>query len=225
MDIVRKRKMLLQSKKTLLSLGLSVNFVLQTMNTDKLSLIESETAVVKMGETTSSSPNYEVHTLKYEVPYYAIPVDKEYQDYLRYLGKKYDIPESISFTIGDVESGGHWNTNGKISPTNDYGQFQINIKNLPLLEEIFGYTKEEILNDPYKNAECAHYLLKIIFDKYKYTKEEYDFENVCGTYNGWTKWQENEDANEYVLRCQTAYEQKFKNKEAKYDYEFEFLKH
>ena len=53
----------------------------------------------------------------------------------------------------------------------------------------------------------------------------YDFENVCGTYNGWIKWYENEDANKYVLKCQMAYEQKFKDKEAKYDYEFEFLKH
>lgn len=161
---------------------------------------------------TSSEYKSSPREIQYQIlknpKYYDIPANASYQQHILGLAEKYGIPEEISFTIGDVESGGTWATNGVVWNGN-LGIYQVNRCNLAMLEEVFEYTEEEILNDPYKNAECAHYLLKIIFDLYGYTKDNYNFDNVCGTYNYWVLWESQDQAIEYVRRCHQAYEEKF----------------
>lgn len=129
--------------------------------------------------------------------YYDIPCEEEYQDYLRDICLEYNVPFRALMTIGHNESGGNWDTNGVISATNDLGQFQINEGNVKYINENLGYTYDDLLNDKYKNAHAAVFILSNIVAMY----EENDFENIFGTYNGWTTWQKKEQSLKYVEHC------------------------
>lgn len=133
-----------------------------------------------------------------DIPQYSgMALSHEFEDDLKKLAESYHIPYQILLTIGYRESGGNWNTNGVISSTNDYGQFQINECNLAYLEEKLGCTREEILNDPLKNAEACLYLLNDIIKREDVTT----LEDIFGMYNGWVNWENKPLAVEYVDAC------------------------
>lgn len=97
-------------------------------------------------------------------------------------------------TIAHIESGGNFNNNGKISNTDDYGFYQINVVNHSDIYEKLGYTAEDLLNNPYKNIEGAALIIKNIYNMY----ENPNIEDVLGTYNGWSNWREKEISINYV---------------------------
>ncbi len=129
--------------------------------------------------------------------YYDVPCSTEYQDYLREMCLEYNVPFRVLMTIGHNESGGEWNTNGHISKTNDLGVFQINKCNVDYINKNLGYTYDDLLNDEYKNGHSAIFILSEICAMY----EQDDFENIFGTYNGWTDWKKKEQSKKYVEHC------------------------
>lgn len=148
--------------------------------------------------------------------YYDFPCSNELQDHIFKVSKEYNIPHEIMMTIIHRESGGKWNTNGVISPTNDYGLPQINICNAKFIEENLGYSMKEILNDPYKATEAQALLLKEIINVYGYI-DDIDYKNVFGTYNGWLNWEENINSCEYADACMEIYKEKFNGISRKLD--------
>ncbi len=134
--------------------------------------------------------------------YYDLPCPLDWQDYIFEMAEKYEVPAQAMFLIIHQESGGLWTTNGVKSETEDYGLPQINQCNLKMIKENLGYTKDEILNDPYKSIEAEALILSTIMDEYEYTLDDYDLLNICGTYNGWTNWREKEMSIDYVESCQ-----------------------
>lgn len=134
--------------------------------------------------------------------YNQTPLDK-YQNlklFIIQISKKYNIPYDILETIIHQESGGCWNTNGVISPTNDYGLTQINECNLEKIYNELGYTKEEILYETPKAIDAQAYLIKEIIDLYGYN-DTINYKEVFGTYNGWIKWKNKEISIEYADSC------------------------
>ena len=129
--------------------------------------------------------------------YSGMKLSNEYEDEIKRLTSLYNIPYQIVLTIGYRESAGNWNNNGVISSTNDYGMFQINECNLAYIEEKLGFTKDEILNDPVKNAEVCIYLLKDIIKREDVTTVE----EVFGMYNGWVGWENKPLAVNYSSAC------------------------
>lgn len=127
---------------------------------------------------------------------------KEYQEYIYEVAKKNNIPFNVMMTIAHIESGGYFNNNGKISSTNDYGFYQINVVNHNTIYEKLGYTVEDLLNNPYKNIDAAGLIIKNIYDMY----ENPDIEDILGTYNGWNNWREKEISIEYVEKGLYLYE-------------------
>ena len=169
-------------------------------------IIEVETVKIQteMSHPQSTANTIEVHTLKLmaepeiiEKEYSGMKLSNEYEDEIRKLAETYNVPYEIILTIGYRESGGNWNNNGVISSTDDYGVFQINKCNLEYIKENLGYTEEEILNDPIKNAEACIYLLKDILKR-----ESVDTpEEIFGIYNGWIGWKNKPLAVEYSAAC------------------------
>lgn len=157
---------------------------------------------------TKRAQGYEVKTLICD-KYYSIPCPIELQDYFYVLEDKWGIPARVAMTLVDEESDGQWNTNGVISPTNDYGLPQINKRNHAKIEKVLGYTSDDLLNDPYKSLDAMYYLLTCIFDHYGYTKDDYDLLNVAGAYNGWTSWKKKEQSVEYANECVDIFNTKF----------------
>lgn len=117
--------------------------------------------------------------------YSGMNLSNEFEDEIKQLAQNYGIPYQIVLTIGERESGGLWNNNGIISSTNDYGEFQINECNLAYIEENLGFTKEEILNDPIKNAEACIFLLRDILNR----EDVNTIAEIFGMYNGWIGWE------------------------------------
>lgn len=155
-----------------------------------------------------SSSNKEIEIKLLENKYYDCLCSLELQEYIFEKCEEYDVPDYVVMTIIDQESNGTWATNGVISVTNDYGLAQINSCNLKLIEEVFGYTKDEILNDPYKNIEAAIYLIKNIINM-SLENNKIDLENVFGIYNGWINWRNVEDSIKYTKSCMNRLETKF----------------
>ena len=141
--------------------------------------------------------------------YYDFPCAIELQDHIYDMSEKYGVPHKVMMTIIDRESGGQWNTNGVISYTNDYGIAQINKCNEEEIMAVFGWTMEDILHDPYKCIEVEAYFLKGLMDRYDYTLESYDAENLFGSYNGWLNWRKKEMAVKYAEACMEIMEEKF----------------
>lgn len=207
----KKKKKLLSIKTTLLMLGggLLINTAAQQAY---LKNVNVTTESFEIDKTNATLPEFLVEWLTYTPvqEYYDIPIyGSDFQDFCFNLCEENGIPHEILFTAGDTESGGKWNTNGKISPTNDYGLFQINITNHKTIEQVFGYSSDDLLYDPYKNAEAAVYILKTIFNYYNYDKDHFEYENVFGTYNGGVLWKSKEDCQEYVAICMEALEEKY----------------
>lgn len=132
-----------------------------------------------------------------ENEYSGMALSHEYEDEIKRIASEYGIPYQVMLIIGYRESDGKWDNNGKISSTNDYGEFQINIRNHPYIEEHLGYTTEDLLNDPIKNAEAAAYLIR---DVMNHRKVE-DLNDIFGMYNGWTGWENKEMSVNYVAGC------------------------
>ena len=110
---------------------------------------------------------------------------------------EYDVPLEIILTIGYQESDGKWDNNGKISPTNDYGEFQINKCNHDYIYEQLGYTTDDLLYDSVKNAEAAVLLVSNIIKM----DDTLTSEEIFGIYNGWTNWREKKGAVRYSKSC------------------------
>lgn len=132
-----------------------------------------------------------------EITYSGMKLSNEYEDEIRKLCEEYEVPLEIVLTIGYQESDGKWDNNGKISPTDDYGEFQINKCNHDYIKEQLGYTSDDLLHNPIKNAEAAILLVSdIIKIDSSLTAEE-----IFGIYNGWTNWNEKPASIRYSNSC------------------------
>lgn len=166
---------------------------------------ETTTNLETESEKTKEKPSIlSIHSeeMKKLGEYNQTPLDK-YQNlklFIIQISKKYNIPYDILETIIHQESGGCWNTNGVISPTNDYGLTQINECNLEKIYNELGYTKEEILYETSKAIDAQAYLIKEIIDLYGYN-DTINYKEVFGTYNGWIKWKNKEISIEYADSC------------------------
>lgn len=166
---------------------------------------ETTTNLETESEKTKEKPSIlSIHSeeMKKLGEYNQTPLDK-YQNlklFIIQISKKYNIPYDILETIIHQESGGCWNTNGVISPTNDYGLTQINECNLEKIYNELGYTKEEILYETPKAIDAQAYLIKEIIDLYGYN-DTINYKEVFGTYNGWIKWKNKEISIEYADSC------------------------
>lgn len=133
-----------------------------------------------------------------EITYSGMKLTNEFEDQIRELCEEYnDVPLQIMLTIGYQESDGKWDNNGKISPTNDYGVFQINECNHAYIYEKLGYTSDDLLYDPLKNAEAAVLLVSDIIKM----DSSLTVEEIFGIYNGWTNWREKDGAIKYTESC------------------------
>lgn len=133
----------------------------------------------------------------FEPSYSGMKLTNEYEDEIKKLADRYNIPYQIILTIGYRESDGNWNNNGVISDTFDYGVFQINQCNLSYIEENLGYSKEDVLNDPVKNAESCMFILKDIIKRDDVTT----IEEIFGMYNGWVNWRNKKQSVSYSDAC------------------------
>lgn len=132
-----------------------------------------------------------------ETNYSGMELSNEYEDQIKEICEEYGVPFEIVLTIGYQESGGKWDNNGKISPTDDYGEFQINKCNHAHIKEKLGYTTDTLLNDPVKNAEAAILLISEIINM----DDSLTTEEIFGIYNGWTNWREKDNAVKYADSC------------------------
>jgi hypothetical protein len=144
-----------------------------------------------------------------ENSYYNVPCSTELQDYMYQMGDKYGFPGEILMVLIYRESGGLYNTNGVISKTNDYGLAQINEYNLSYVQKTLGFSKDEILNDPYKCIEAAALLVRDIFKANHFDSNNFDYATVYGCYNGWLTWQKKEASREYSEGCMEIMNENF----------------
>ena len=89
-------------------------------------ILTKETYEVQLPMNVGSQKEITVNTLELKNKHYDIKCPEELQDYFYELEEKWGVPASLAMLIVDQESDGKWNTNGAISPTNDYGLSQIN---------------------------------------------------------------------------------------------------
>ena len=166
------------------------NIVVEEVVDNSLEDIVSEKTVTQ--ERTLVEKSYDN-----EYNYSGMALSNEFEDEIKKIAQEYDVDYQIVLTVGERESGGKWNNNGVISKTNDYGVFQINQCNLDYIEKNLGYTKDEVLHEPIKNAESCIYLLTDIINR-----EEVDtLEEIFGMYNGWVRWDEKSQSVEYSNAC------------------------
>lgn len=125
-----------------------------------------------------------------------IPMPKEHQQYLYQMSKKRGIDYKKALAIIKHES--NFNPSA-ISPTDDYGYFQINKVNHEYLAKKLNTPLKP--TDPYVNINWGTYMLSQIYDKYErkgYKGKQLD-EIVWSVYNrGERGYQENGIATEYV---------------------------
>jgi len=209
-NLLKEKKNLYKIKKRLL-LGLySIyisNIILQpTQIQDSVIEYETTTNIDEENVTLVDNEN----SLTTTGNKYNFPCNIELQQHIIDVANYYGYDPKIAFIIIDQESGGKWDTNGCISPTNDYGLTQINECNMDNIYEAIGITKEEILHNPYKAIEAQGYILSNIMDIYDYEdRNDIDYKNVFGTYNGWTNWENKEMAVKYANSCMERLEEHF----------------
>lgn len=187
---------------TLSSIGL-VAYAKEPISTGKI--IEITAINLEIEDHISDSFAYSVPDIEIQgkceqvekKEYSGMNLSNEYEDEIKRLADIYNIPYQVVLTIGYRESAGNWNNNGIISTSNDYGVFQINEYNLSYIEESLGYSKDEILNDPIKNAEACMFLLKDIIKR----DDVNTIEEVFGMYNGWVGWETKPLAVAYSSKC------------------------
>ena len=142
--------------------------------------------------------------------YYEIPVyDNHFQDFIYDTALQYKVPYKVVFTILEKESGHTWASNGIESQTHDLGLSQINRQNLAFIEKNYGYTEEDVKNDPYINVECCIRLLRDVYMPKANFYETRDYEEVFGLYNGWVKWRSLNSSCSYVQSAMEIMETKF----------------
>lgn len=95
-------------------------------------------------------------------PIYDIPLAAEYQQYTYDTCKVYGIEEHYDIVLALMWQESRYDFSA-ISPTNDYGIMQINIRNHDKLRDILGF--EDIM-DPYNNIECGIYILSMYILEY-----------------------------------------------------------
>lgn len=88
-----------------------------------------------------------------KIVYYDIPLDKQYQDYIRNQCENANINIELVYAIMKVESEFD---SSIISETNDYGIMQINTCNHSILKKELGISD---FLDPYDNALAGIYML------------------------------------------------------------------
>ncbi|MCI9279842.1 MAG: transglycosylase SLT domain-containing protein [Bacilli bacterium] len=209
MNQMENKKNLLIKKRLVLYAGLCINAFIKLNFLNQFN-VNTESRNIEIID--GSLPHYEYHCLTYEPKqeYYDIPIyDEAFQEHIFEISDKYGFAHDILFTIGHVESDGTWATNGVISPTNDYGLFQINITNHKQIYQVLGFTSDDLQYDPYKNAEAAAYLIKTFFDLYDYDITNFNYKNIFGTYNGYINWEEKEQSLEYVDYSMKILEEKY----------------
>lgn len=116
-----------------------------------------ELAPVVLQETTIDPPEM---VTQYAV-YYDCPLDRDLQDYIRYMCGMNELPMSLVIALISVESSFQSNV---ISDTNDYGLMQINTINHEWLSEEYGITN---FLDPHQNIFCGITILSQHYDKYQ----------------------------------------------------------
>lgn len=131
-------------------------------------------------------------------------------EYIKEVSPTQGIPSEIVLSIIEQESGTQWNTNGVISVSNDYGLTQINKRNLKWVCETLGCTEDDILYNPYINIDASIFILQTIFKQHHYTIDNFIYEEVFGTYNGWIDWRNNETSQNYVKGCMMYLNEKYK---------------
>lgn len=90
-----------------------------------------------------------------------IELDEDVQHFIYDLSYACNI--DYSFVMGLIQTESNFKSDA-ISPTNDYGLMQINIKNHEWLTEKFGFTN---YLDPYQNTSAGIYVLRKLFEKYE----------------------------------------------------------
>ncbi len=208
---IEQKKILFDLKKSLLVAGITfINLPLSSGSIETVTSSNNYISTLEVDEREKQKKELtNIVTLQHErKEYYDCLCPHDLQEHIFKLSLKYGVPSKIVMSIIERESGGNWNTNGVISKTNDYGLAQINICNLELIEEDLGYTKDEILNDPYKNVEAAFYLLRVIIEK-STVDGRIDYENVFGMYNGWVNWRDIPSSVEYSNACMEILENKY----------------
>lgn len=158
--------------------------------------IDDETEIEIISETSFIDDETVIEVID-EPSLCGMKLSREFEEDIIEIANEYGLDPEIMFTVGHQESDGNWNNNGLISPTKDYGVFQINKFNHQHIYEVFGYTSEDLLYDPVKNAEAAAYLIRNIIKR----SDVNSLEEIFGMYNGWTNWQNIEWSIEYVNSC------------------------
>ncbi len=90
-----------------------------------------------------------------------IGLDEDVQHFIYDLAYACNI--DYSFVMGLIQTESNFKSDA-ISPTNDYGLMQINIKNHEWLTEKFGFND---YLDPYQNTSAGIYILTKLFEKYE----------------------------------------------------------
>lgn len=90
-----------------------------------------------------------------------IELDEDVQHFIYDLSYACNI--DYSFVMGLIQTESNFKSDA-ISPTNDYGLMQINIKNHEWLTEKFGFND---YLDPYQNTSAGIYVLTKLFEKYE----------------------------------------------------------
>jgi len=179
----------------LCSYNLNVKF--NTVKTGPIEIIEENDVIVdEQVDGIPSKYREVVKVLEMNEPSLCgMKLSREYENIIVDIAHKYGIDPEIMLTLGNKESDGKWDSNGKISKTNDHGVFQINKINHEHIKEVLGFTSEDLLYDPIKNAEAAAYLISRIMLR----SDVNSLDEIFGMYNGWTEWRN--ASIEYVNEC------------------------
>lgn len=97
---------------------------------------------------------------KLEEVYYNVPLDFEFQNYIRKICEANDVPMTLILAMISAESSFRPNI---ISKTNDYGLMQINVINHEWLSDKYGVTD---FLDPHQNVFCGLQMYLEYFRKY-----------------------------------------------------------
>lgn len=91
-----------------------------------------------------------------------VPISQALQDYIAVLCKEDGVSQELVYAVMSVETGDSYNPD-LVSPTDDYGLFQINVVNRPWLSQKFGITN---WFNPFQNSEAGIYMLGQLEKKY-----------------------------------------------------------
>ena len=192
-----------------LTLTSSIMLVVLDVNSEKKSL-EARAGEIVFEEVVSEPEKLEytacdIEEIKYEnyqrlmddeiepveeiKEYSGMALSHEYEEYISEKAEEYNVPVEAVLCLGNIENGGKWECNG-VSSNGNYGQFQINVCNLKMIHNHFGWfetveeTKDALINDDEKNAEAAIWIMSLIIEKSNCKSSK----DLSGTYNGGGDW-------------------------------------